>query len=260
MRDDELEFSYASINSREGDQVGNGYDGLTRGIIKKYGTGNPEPQPQYAYQQPLTWDETVFLDCLFSNGMDVRAARRAAGIGQKVHASTILSRPHIIQAIHERMKYEKVGVPETLEMIAKLARADVRDFYKVEEWDERTTETDEDGVEHVTIIHHKRAVPDLVKAIERGDSYAIKGVEHNRDGSVKKFMIEDRAPYIDKLCEILGLTNRNRMHPKPYGSFLDRLRDSGMNPRTVMREMKALMEEMQEASGEIFDATGESDE
>lgn len=258
-RDDlpEREFSYADINSREGDTALSSYDGLTAAIVKKYGTGDPEPEPKYAYQQPLTWDETVFLDCLFSNGMDVHLARKQSGI--TAHAYTLMNRPHIIQAIHERMKYEKVGVAETLEMIAKLARADLQDVYRIEEWDEREETVDEAGVTHVTITHHKRAVPDLVKAIERGDSYIIKSIEHDRQGNVKKLLIEDRAPYIDKLCLILGLTAKQGIHKKPFGSFLDRLRESGMNPRTVLQEMKALMSEMEQVSGEMFDATGETE-
>jgi len=131
-------------------------------------------------------------------------------------------------------------VPEVLEMIGKLARADLQDVY--------TIVVDEDG--------NEKAVPDLVKAIKSGNTYMLKGLEHNRDGTVKKFIIEDRAPYIDKLCEILGLTNKNGNNKRDSRSYQEKLRDSGLDPKTIVEELEALTRELKsEQVTEVYDAS-----
>ncbi len=217
----------------------------------------------FAYSKPLTEQEAVFIESYFTNGLDVHRAMRDAGFGGSTHYSTVLGRANIQNAIHERMKFEKVGVPQLLELIAKLARADMQDIYTIEEWDdEQVASVDEDGTEHVRIVHHKRAVPDLVRAIESGNSYIIKAVEHNRDGSVKKLLIEDRSTYIGMLAEVLGLIKSpgdKRGQPR---SYRDRIRESGIDPMVILEELEALKRELsgESVEREVYDASVDSAE
>lgn len=201
-----------------------------------------------AYAKELDEQEVSFINYYFEFGLDVKKAAREAGYGA-ANFWTLLRRPHVAQAIYERLQYEQLAAPELMQMVASIARADVRNYLRVEE----VESVDEQSGEVATT---KRIVPDLASAIESGNTYAIKSIEFNRDGSVKKFVLEEKLEAIRLIGAAFGMFGLDKSHENDGLSMRERLRN--LDPRIVLSQLVLVAKEFgisNEELGTIFDAT-----
>lgn len=202
---------------------------------RKY-TGKLDNGRRRPYSQELDENETMFVNFYFEYGLDVTRALRDAGYSWAVkHPWEVMRRPHVQQAIFERLQYENLGAAELLQMVASLARGDIRNYVRVEEWEETVTDIAEDGttVEHTETRY--RVLPDLFEALKSGNTYALKSVEWNRDGTVKKLVLDDRFEAIRLIGAALGMFGLDKNNENDGISFKERMRN--IDPRVVVEEL-----------------------
>lgn len=185
--------------------------------------------------QELTEKEIEFIEIYFTNGHDVKGAAKGVGL----HASSgpaIYRRPWVLKAIYERMTFEKLAAPEVVGRVGKIARADIRNYMRVEEEDVNEIHP-ETGF--ITVKTNKRVVVDLVQAMENDDTYPLKSVEFYRTGEVKKITVEDKLAALQLVGNVYGLFGKKEAGDDSRPWF-DRARDLGIDPRTALEEMQKI--------------------
>lgn len=118
--------------------------------------------------QTITKRHRRFVEQYCAHFEGARAAREAgyAESRDKQTAYDLLQDPDIQQLIEERLEREAMSAAEATKRTADIARADIADFFTIEE--------DEEGNRYARL--------DLVKLVEEGPSHLVKKVKWTRHG------------------------------------------------------------------------------
>lgn len=190
----------------------------------------------------LTPAEIEFVEVYCTNGHNPREAAKEIGYSP-MQGFVIYRRPHVLKAIYDRMSYEKLAAPEIVNRVGQLARADMRNYMRVETTSEEEEQVDPVTGETVTItVEHSRVVVDLVRAMRDDTTYPLKSVEFYRTGEVKKITIEDRLQAIQLIGNVYGLFGKKEAGDDGRQWF-ERARDLGIDPRTALEEMMKIAAE-----------------
>lgn len=193
-------------------------------------------------QKPLSAGEIGFVEVFCTNGHNPRDAAKQMGYNPQT-GFAIYRRPHVLKAIYDRMAFEKLAAPEIVNRVGQLARADMRNYMRVEVTSEEEEQVNPATGETITItVEHSRVVVDLVQAMTDDTTYPLKSVEFYRTGEVKKITIEDRLQAIQLIGNVYGLFGKKEAGDDGRQWF-ERARDLGIDPRTALEEMMKIAQE-----------------
>lgn len=172
----------------------------------------------------LSEREILFVEAYVTTcNYDPRRAALEAGYAVSSYGFEVLKRPRVLQAVDERMHFEKMEAPEVVNRVAQMFRADLRHFLRVEKYE-------------VDGEPRERVVVDLLHAMRHDNTYPLKKVEFYRSGEIKSIAIEDRLEAAKLIGAVFGLFGIK----EPFDDerpFDVRAREMGHDPKMVIEAM-----------------------
>lgn len=162
--------------------------------------------------RPLSPREALFVEAYLGAGrMRIGNAAIMAGF-TPTYGSKVIRRPHVHQAIVERLKDMKLGKDEVHVMLSDIARASMEDFLDIEERDYPVLDP------HGNPIYDEKGKPltrkqsvfffNLQKAKERGKLHLVKLLGQSSKGDVK-IELHDAKAALDSIARIHGMFTDN---------------------------------------------------
>lgn len=176
-----------------------------------------------------TEKQIVFIES-YCTWFDTARAARDAGIAITYGYKLLKYKP-IKDAIWERVQHEKASPHEIVQRVMDIARGDIGRLLTVEE------HTTEEGKEYRTYKF------DLSRALIENMTYAIKTIEFDRLGNVKKVVMEDKLQALELVGRAFGVFPREP-DVKDDRDFVQRARDMGLDPVRVAVEMGRMAKQL----------------
>lgn len=202
------------------------------------GRSRDNPPAEYVFDEY----QTMFMD-IYCRTHDAPRAAVEAGY-RRDYANKLMQNPHIIQAIYERLRNEKMAAPEVINRVGQLVRADLKHYMRIKRTSiEKEVIDEKTGEVTKKKVVHKEVVVDLVRAMENDETYPLKSIEYYRSGEVKKITIEDRLEAIRLMGSAFGLFGNKQAGDDAGRSWMERARDSGYEIKTVIEAMMEIAKE-----------------